>query len=238
MIKKTNQISQNYATLAANPFDTKLDLDYKLDKINKAVSASFRLEDLSEVNINKDITKIKNLILRSIDSDTLYTTYIKIRYSNNLFIMAGNQMGFKYNSVLDLLELLDVVLDRTNQCLEKYSLDGDEIAYVQLIFIKVNTSITTEFSKKDIKSTSNTNKSITKFATDKIAISVEENSLGTSLNTHSNSDGYIDRIDHKIKGVTYNFMDKILDRNKHLKHDHADKVLKLTSGYKFYLVST
>ena len=42
----------------------------------------------------------------------------------------------------------------------------------------------------------------------------------------------------KLKGVLCNFMDKILDKNKHLKYNNLDKLLKFTSDYKFYLIST
>ena len=61
--------------------------------------------------------------------------------------------------------------------------------------------------------------------------------MGTNLNTYS-KDGLIYRVDYKINGVTHNFMDNIISKNKYLKSYRADKVLKLSEDYKFYLVST
>jgi hypothetical protein len=152
--------------------------------------------------------------------------------------MAGNQFGFKYNSDIDLHELINVVTERVQQqCLDKYELDSDEIVYVQLLFRKVNISIITEFNKEEVKSSDIINKSITQFNTHSIPISVEDSSLGTILNTYS-KDGFIYRVDYNINGVTQNFMDKIISKNKFLKKNHADKVLKLSEDYKFYLVST
>ena len=139
-------------SFSTNPFNKELDLKYKLDKLTKTFSASFRVEDLYNAKHSNNIDNIKNLILHKLDNNTLYTTYIKIRYSNNLFMMAGNQIGFKYNSDIDLHELINVFTERIQQCLDKYELDSDEIVYVQLLFRKVNTSIITEFSKEEVKS--------------------------------------------------------------------------------------
>lgn len=50
--------------------------------------------------------------------------------------MAGNKLGFKYNTDLDLIDLADVVVDRVLQALEKYSLDSDQVVYIQLLFRK------------------------------------------------------------------------------------------------------
>lgn len=214
-----------------------MELNYKVDKLIKTLSISFRLEDLYDAKYNNNIDKIKNLILRKLNKESLYTTYIKIRYSNDLFMKAGNQIGFKYNSDIDLHELVNVVTERIQQCLDKYQLDSDEIVYIQLLFRKVNTSIITEFSQEKVKSSEHINKSITKFDTYTIPISVEDSSLGINLNTYS-KDGFIYQVDYNINGVTHNFMSKIRTKNKFLKNNHADKVLKLSDDYKFYLVST
>lgn len=92
------------------PFNKQLDVNYKLDKLNKVVSVSFNLDNLYDYKFNKKLDYIKNLILNVLSSHSLYTTYIKIRYSNNLFMMAGNQFGFKYISDTDLHELIDLVV--------------------------------------------------------------------------------------------------------------------------------
>ena len=63
-------------------------------------------------------------------------------------MMVGYQFGFKYNSDLDLHELINVVTEKIQQCLDKYELDSDEIVYVQLLFRKVNSSIITDFNKE------------------------------------------------------------------------------------------
>ena len=197
-----------------------MDLVYRQDKVSNVVSTSFRLDDTYNININKNIDIFKNLILRKIDTKSLYTTYIKIRYNNNLYLMAGNQLGFKYNTDQDLIDLADVVVDRVEQALEKYSLDSDQVVYIQLLFRKVSTNIITEFSSDEKKGISGANKNDSKMNSHNIPISVKEDSLGIPLDTYSNSDNYINRIDYKIKGVVHNFMDKILDKNKHLKSNH------------------
>lgn len=97
-----------------------MDLNYKLYKVTKTLSTSFRLEDLYDAKFNNNIDNIKNLILRKLNNDSLYTTYIKIRYSNDLFMIAGNQIGFKYNSDIYLHELVNVVTETIQQCLDKY----------------------------------------------------------------------------------------------------------------------
>lgn len=108
-----------------NPFKQELDLKYKLDKLTKVLSATFRVEDFYYAKHSNNIDIIKNLILHKLDNNTLYTSYIKIRYSNNLFIKAGNQFGFKYNSEIDLHELINVVTETIQQCLDKYELDSN-----------------------------------------------------------------------------------------------------------------
>lgn len=118
---------------------------------------------------------------------------------------AGNQIGFKYNSEIDLTELINVFTETIQQCLDKYELDYDEIVYVQLLFRKVNISIITEFNKEEVKSSDLINKSITQFDTHSIPISVEDSSLGTILNTYSKDD-FIYRVDYIINGVTQNFI--------------------------------
>lgn len=129
--------------------------------------------------------------------------------------MTGNQLGFNYNTDLDLIDLADVVVDRVQQALEKYSLDSDQVVYIQLLFRKVSTNIITEFSQGERKGILplGANKNYYKIDTHNIPISVKEDSLGIPLDTSSNGDNYIYRIDLKIKGVFCNFMDKILDKN-------------------------
>ncbi len=149
--------------------------------------------------------------------------------------MVGNQLGFKYITDTDLVDLGNIVVDRIQQALEKYSLDSDQVVYIQLLFRKVNTSIITEFS---IDETTLGIKSIPRLDSHSIPISVDKYSLGIPLTTYSNSENNIYRIDYKVKGVTYNLMDYILDKNKHLKSNHVDKLLVFSSDYTFHLIST
>ena len=134
---------KNISFIHTNPFIKQLDLKYKLDKLTKTLSMSFIIEDLNDAKYTNNIDNIKNLILNKLDINSLYTTYIKIRYGSNLFMMAGNQTGFKYNLDIYLHELINIVIDRIQQCLDKYELDLHEIVYVQLLFRKVNSSIIT-----------------------------------------------------------------------------------------------
>lgn len=119
--------------------------------------------------------------------------------------------------------------------LDRYQLDSDEIVYIQLLFIKVNTTIITEFSKEDVRSVDHTDKGIKKFNTYNIPIFVKDTSLGSKLNTTS-SNAFIDKIEYTINGVSYNFMHKIFSKNILLKAKYSDKVTNLSEDYNFYLV--
>lgn len=233
--RASSQTRSYFSSPSSTPFNKELDVNYKLDKLNKVLSVSFNLDNLYDFKYNKKFDYIKNLILNVLSSHCLYTTYIKIRYSNNLFMMAGNQFGFKYTSDNDLHELIDVVVEILECGLDRYQLDSDEVVYIQLLFRKVNTTIITEFSKEDVRSVDHTDKGIKKFNTYNIPISVKDTSLGSKLNTTS-SNGFRDKIEYIINGVTYNFMDKIVSKNIFLKNTYSDKITKLSEYYNFYLV--
>jgi len=127
-----------------------LETVYNIDKAFNAISITFNLEDIY-ININTDLDIIKSLILGKIDRNTLYTVYIRVRYNKDSYLMAGNQFGFTYSTDADLVDLVGVLVDRLEQLLVKYTLDLDQIVYIQPVFRKVSRKIVTEFSRNERK---------------------------------------------------------------------------------------
>ena len=78
----------------STPFNKQLDVKFKFDKSNRILSVSFSLYNLYDFKLKKNTAYIKNLILCTLSSYSMYTTYIKVKYSNYLFMMAENQFAF------------------------------------------------------------------------------------------------------------------------------------------------
>lgn len=63
-----------------------------------------------------DIDKFKLSFSKfDLNMNTVYSTYIKIRYNINHFFMAGHQFGFNYLSDDDLLDLYDNIILRLEE---------------------------------------------------------------------------------------------------------------------------
>lgn len=85
-----------------------------------------------------------------------YTVYIKLKYGNDDFIMAGNQFGWFYNEEKDILSLKNDILNRVNNTLEDYGMDFSEIIYINVAFRLVDKVIFSKlkYDKKDILNSS------------------------------------------------------------------------------------
>lgn len=51
-------------------------------------------------------------IKKNLDLNVKYTSYIKIRYCDNQWYMAGNQFGFSFSDDNDISELRFIIMNR------------------------------------------------------------------------------------------------------------------------------
>lgn len=84
-------------------------------------------------------------IINNIPCGAIYTVFIKVRYDQDNFFMAGNQFGFNYKSFNDRDDLLSIIKKRLKDLFEEYKLTDDSIVYIQLNFRKLDTKLLSEF---------------------------------------------------------------------------------------------
>lgn len=168
-----------------------------------------------------------------IKRNTAYTVYIKVRYSENSYFMAGNQWGFTFIDDSSIDKLYTIVRSKLDNYFSFYDLIDEDIVYVQLIFRELNVKLLSEFildSKDHNKSEILENKRSLN-----IPISVSEYSLGLPLNKTINNH-IITNVDVVIKGNKVNFLDIIKDKAKLLRSNHTDNITSFDKDAKFYLV--
>ena len=59
--------------------------------------------------------KFKEVITLNVPCGFIYTVFIKIRYNEDNFFMAGNQFGFDFKSLNDLDDLLSIIKARLEE---------------------------------------------------------------------------------------------------------------------------
>jgi hypothetical protein len=79
-------------------------------------------------------------LTKFIESDVRYTVYIKVRYNEDSYFMAGNQFGFKYSSKINIDELYAIITARFEDYFSHYNLTDEDIVYIELIFRKFDTN--------------------------------------------------------------------------------------------------
>ena len=152
--------------------------------------------------------------------------------------MCGNQFGFDYNSAGDIDKLFSIVIDKIDESFQGYGLSDDDIVWVQLTFRVVDVRLLSEFfidnNKLDIALPSDKARVVKGI---NIPLSVDKNSLGSSLHTQV-ADGYIINIRLKtINDKTFiNFLDLIKGKAKFLKSTHKDNITQFDSSFSFYLL--
>lgn len=101
---------------------------------NNKYFAYFDIKDLD--NLSTFTNK-----LNSIESNYVYSVYVKVRYSSNNFFMAGNNFGFAYNSKDDVVLLLYTINSRLEGYFAEYNISGEVTDYIQVSFTKLTPSI-------------------------------------------------------------------------------------------------
>jgi hypothetical protein len=189
-----------------------------------------------------DLSVFTALMLDSqVSLDNLYTVYVKIRYNKDNFFMAGNQFGFKYNSVNDLHILFNDIKVRLDDYFGYYNLSDDEIIYVQVSFRALDRMVYSDLLLDKNKLT-NLSPSTVRTTLDIISIPTtrDENDLGKPLPVviDYNNNNKIKEIKITINGVSYNFLDIMRDKTKYIRANHKDNITDLDMSYKFYYIKS
>lgn len=182
---------------------------------------------------NNGIQRITSVIEKNVQ----YTVFIKIRYSENKFFMAGNQFGFLYSSQYDIDNLAVIINARLEDYFQEYNLQDGDIVYIQLLFRKFDVKLQSEFSIDDIKRKDGLlDMDITlENNTFNIPVSISDDYLGKPIDVTIEND-FIVNIPITINGKKQNFLDLIKARSKVLSTNHKDKIDSYDSGFKFYLL--
>jgi len=137
--------------------------------------------------------------------------------------MAGNQFGFKYNSVDDLHTLFNDIKVRLADYFGYYNLSDDEIIYIQVSFRTLDRILYSDLvlDKTKLK---NLSPSSAKATLDIISIptTTDEDSLGKSLPLVLDLNNKIKEVNVTINGVLYNFLDIIIEKTKYIRNKHKD----------------
>ena len=132
-----NGLDRKYSTIQdKSPFLAPIPIEYIRSK-TKTTSYYVNITEL----YNKGIYDINNFI----QADTRYTVYIKVRYNEDNYFMAGNQFGFLYSSKINIDELYGTIISRLEEYFTNYNLTDEDIVYIELIFRKFDTKLLSEF---------------------------------------------------------------------------------------------
>ena len=75
------------------------------------------------------------ILEKKLDINSVYTVYIKIRYDEENFFMAGNQFGFVYKDKESLNQVFNTGLSRLSDYMDEYGLVEHDIVYVEFILV-------------------------------------------------------------------------------------------------------
>lgn len=209
-----------------NPFSNIIPSVYISAK-DKPISIYFNIYDFY-------LSKFTEEISSTIPKDFVYTCFIKVRYDEDKFFMAGYQFGFDFSSNYEIEKLLEVVKSRLHEYFIAYNLTEDAIVYVQISFRQKSKKLLSEFLlEKPSHTTTHENLQLGEKLN--IPISTNENSLGKPLSTNI-SNGVLSEISLTLDGKLVNFLDIIRDKAKLLSKDHINNITVFDKTFKFYLL--
>lgn len=81
---------------------------------------------------------VEKVVNFSVEKGSVYTVFVKIRYSFDNFAMAGNQFGRSYKDIDSCRDLREIVVDKVNITLDNFSVIWDDIVYIQVYFRKLH----------------------------------------------------------------------------------------------------
>lgn len=174
---------------------------------NKPVNAYFGVGDFYDLSLFTN--KILNVNLSVYN---VQTVYVKVRYSKDSFLMAGNQFGFKFSSVKDFQVLFNDINTRLEDYFSSYNLEDEDIVYVQVSFRLLDRMIQSDLvrdkeneninylSSTEIKTTQNTIA---------IPVTTSEDDLGKCLPVVLDNNN-IKEVSVIFKDVKCNFLDIII----------------------------
>lgn len=194
------------------------------------------INDITNINMFTSIIIANKLIF-----DT-YTVYIKIRYNRDSFFMAGNQIGFNYVSIDDLVNLYNAINIRLEEYFSVYNLQDDNIIYVQISLKLLDRKIYSGIML-DKDNLHYAVKSEVRQVKDIVSTPIVSNYsiLGAVLNTISDINNIVTRVDLDIikndVSLKGNFIDMIKENNK-LAMSRNNEVIVFDNTYKFYYVKS
>lgn len=154
----------------------------------------------------------RDTVIKRVPIGFVYNVFIKVRYDNDKFFMAGSQLGFNYTSNEDIDNLQSEVNQRLEEHFKDYNLIDDNVNYVQLRMKSLDIKLLSEFSldKPYYEPKSQVNATHNKL---NIPIFVNDDSLGKPLEIVT-VDNIIINIILKHKGKQINFLELIKDKTK------------------------
>lgn len=217
--------------------DTSFSDDNKYsDRFNASIPSKYILKNKMGILIFSSIFDFYSIdvmadkITNSLISNTSYNCLVKVRHQVNDFFMAGSQFGFKFNSFIDIINLVYTVKARISEYLEQYRLPSDYIDYVQLNFRQLDEKFISEFTLSKPKHLDDKKLSEVK---QMLTIPVSVVPLGNSLNIRTDN-GIVKYIPVIIEGKETSFLDVINESAKLARM--ADFIFD--DSYKFYYVNS
>ena len=210
-------------------------IEYKGNK-NVVVHVSFNIAYFFNPTIY-----FSNFLLSHIKMsfDSIYTVYIKVKYRDVFYFMAGNQFGWCYLSDESLEELQKDIKAILLPYLDKYKLSHDDIDFVQVSFrpldrmvyseLLINKDVLDHLPIKEVKTTMNYIS---------IPTTIEAIDLGKPLPIVYDSSDSIKQVLVNIKGIECNFLDLIRTKAKYIRKNHRDSITQFDKDCVFYYIKS
>lgn len=188
-----------------------------------------------------DLQNFTTYISNGLVKDLLYTVYVKVRYDENNFFMAGNQFGFDFTSSDSISHLQENIIARLEEYFLDYNLTEDQIVYIQLRFKKLDKKLLQEFSSSNIKeiiTTSTPSETLSLKGLISIPVSTHSDSLGKPLDINI-KDGFITNVFFSLNNEKVDFISRLQSSSLH-SHTKGKIAIDYTHhfdpSYTFYLL--
>ncbi len=160
-----------------------------------------------------------------------YVIFIKIRFNDNSFSMAGSQFAYYSRSNASNLDLWSAVKERVGILLDQYSFNASSITYIQLNFTSMNKVLHTRYLVDTSKrSRINTFLKYNFDTKSVLPVSIDFNAFDTKI--------YKDVINDRIVNIKFWFKGELIEFRKYIESSVKNsKFSNLDSNYNFYLVS-
>ena len=223
-----------------SPFDTPIKSKYVKTHEHTKTSVFIKYIDIFDFNVFMKTLNDKKYLIK--DNNRKYSVFIKVRFRDDEYRMAGSQFQQNFKSIDDFVNLQNTIIERLDETFNKYDIKINEVVHVILNIIPFKFELLKDFGlDKDMKE-----------KLDLLNIYKDKTSLEkiNNIPVTTNYADTLDRIDVKIKdgicvhipfnykGVEYNLVDLINEQNKLLstrKRNDKD-VVEFDSGWVFYFI--